>query len=814
MRVSLRWLARHVDLAGLEPARIAEDLTLSTAEVEGLARFAPQLSAVRVGYVKERVQHPNADKLSVCTVDLGGPELLQIVCGAPNVAAGQKVAVAPVGTRLPGDLDIKKAKIRGVESCGMICSESELELSDEKSGIWVLPGSARVGEPVAQALDLEDWVLEIDNKSLTHRPDLWGHRGLAGELAAIYRRELRPLDLSLPATGARAGHPVRVESAACPRYLALEIDGVRAERSPDWLRMLLIAVGQRPIDLLVDVSNFVMLDLGQPNHLFDRRRLSSAGIVVRMARAGETMRTLDGVERKLSTEDLLICSGEEPVALAGVMGGEGSKVEEGTRELLLEVATFHPTTIRRTALRHALRTDASARFEKHLDPNLPLAAAAHLVRTLRSIQPTLELPSRPTDAGDWRDPAHRLVLRRARVRQLLGVELPDEEIGSILARLGFGVRVKAPGVLEVDVPSARATKDVRIEEDLVEEVGRIHRYSAIPERALEGRIEPPPRDERRALVQKLEQRLAGAARFHEALCYSFLPDALLRALGLDALAHVELVNPALEGERRVRRGVLPSLLALLEKNRRQRAEVRLFEIGKGYLPELANERGEPREVHEAGLVWAAPRPAPGARFDAGVFPRLQAVLEDLLEAAGFERPRWRRASAESLPPYAHPGRAIEAVLGARGGGELAVALLAALEPGLHKPLGLAAELESEVALAALSLDALLASEPRPARFRPIPRLPGTKVDLAFAAPEGLRAGDLMAAIERAGRGQVASLELFDLFRGPSLGAGRKSLAFHVLLQSSERTFGEEDVQKFLERAEKAGATLGAELRRE
>jgi phenylalanyl-tRNA synthetase beta chain len=295
---------------------------------------------------------------------------------------------------------------------------------------------------------------------------------------------------------------VRIESEACSRYVALAIDGVRQQKTPLWRRTLLAAVGERPHDLLVDLSNFVMLDLGQPNHLFDRNRLSPEGIVVRTARAGERMTTLDGAEQRLTAEDLLICSGDEPVALAGVMGGEASKVGADTSRLLLEVATFHGTTIRRTAARLASRTQASARFEKGLDPTLPMQAAAHLVRTLRSFQPDVTLPAPPTDAGAWEDPTHVQRLRPERVRKLLGAAVPDDEIAGHLTRLGFGVE-RDGDAFAVRVPSFRATKDVTIEVDLVEEVGRMHRYANVPEAPLHGAIVPPPRDARRALQMPL-----------------------------------------------------------------------------------------------------------------------------------------------------------------------------------------------------------------------------------------------------------------------------------------------------------------------
>ena len=439
MFVSMKWLARHVDLEGITPQELADNLTLSTCEVEGLEPFAPHLSKVTVGHVLEREQHPDADKLGVCKVDVGAGDPLQIVCGAPNVGPGQRVAVATVGTVLPGDFKIKKSKIRGVESVGMICSVRELDLGDEHDGIWELPdvdgAPAPIGAPLAEALDLTDWVIEIDNKSLTHRPDLWGHRGIAREVAAIFERDLKPLDLTLPEIGGGAPFPVAVEDAACSRYLGLAIDGAENGMAPDWMRSLLLAVGQRPIDLLVDLSNFVMLDLGQPNHAFDRGALAAGGIVVRKAAAGESITTLDGEDRSLEESDLLITSGGEAVALAGIMGGEGSKVQAGTGQLLLECATFDATTVRRTSSRLALRTDSSARFEKTLDPTLPEKAAAHFARLLHDLQPGVTFPLALSDVGEWSDPATSIHVRGDVVRRDLGVDLDDAGIEDILTRL-------------------------------------------------------------------------------------------------------------------------------------------------------------------------------------------------------------------------------------------------------------------------------------------------------------------------------------------------------------------------------------------
>ena len=699
----------------------------------------------------------------------------------------------------------------------MICSVRELDLGDEHDGIWVLPDDARVGAPVADALDLEDWIIEIDNKSLTHRPDLWGHRGIAREVAAIYERELLPLDTSLPPTGGGTPYPVTIETSGCTRYLALPIDGVAPTSSPDWLRWLLLAVGQRPIDLLVDLSNFVMLDLGQPNHVFDRNRLDTLGggrgIVVREAREGETIETLDGMPRSLVPSDLLICAGDAPVALAGIMGGEDSKVGDETRSLLLEIATFKATTIRRTSSRLALRTDSSARFEKSLDPSLPLEAAGYFVRLLSEIVPGMELPAPVTDAGDWRDPASVIELRAERVCSALGKTLPTEEIARILERLAFGVETEGD-LLRVRIPSFRATKDITIEQDLVEEVGRVHRYGNIDERTLRLEITPPPVDRRRRLVRQLQDRLAGGARFHENLSYSFIEDDLLAKLGELDRPHVSVINPVVQSQARIRRNVAPSLLPALEANRRNRDDVRLFEIGKAYEPEHANERGEPRERHFLALAWAGLPPGKKARWDESRLIGLQSIVNDLVRDRGRGRTRW---SAEGeRPSWAHPGKCLFLELDGAvrpDGKNATVAVIAELEPGIRSELGLSGDLDSEVALAEICLDALLGAEPGGAGYRPLPRFPGIKVDVAVSVPESMRAGDLVELIEQAGKKQVVDTELFDLYRGASIGEGRKSLAFHVLLQSEKKTLTDKDEQKFLQRFEKLVSEAGGELRK-
>jgi len=849
MFISYRWLSRHVDLAGVSARDLARDLTLQTAEVEGVEPFAPALADVVVGHVLSREKHPDADKLGICKVDLGplndGGEPFQIVCGAPNVGPGQLVAVARIGARLPvaggepGEtFKIKKSKIRGVESCGMICSERELGLGDEHDGIWVLPQSPEgnndlIGLPVADALGSidghYDWIIEIDNKSLTHRPDLWGHRGIAGEIAAIRGIQLKPIATELPACGDAAGTSVKVESKGCSRYVGIAIDGLENGKSPEWMRHLLLATGQRPIDLFVDISNFVMLDMAQPNHLFDRGALAADGIVVRDAKDGETIQTLDGEERKLTPADILITSGGEGVALAGIMGGEGSKVQEGTTSLLLELATFDAATVRRTSARLGLRSDSSARFEKSLDPTLPMKAAAHMLSLLAELQPNMTLPSAPSEDGDWNDPAMEVDLRPARARAVLGLDetqLSDERIEAMLTSLGFKVVVVGDH-LAVSVPSARSTKDIGIEEDLIEEVGRVFRYDRIPERRLIAELAPVARDERRYLVRRIADRLAGSAEFHEAMSYSFLPESLVENLGIADAPCVRVKNPAAEGLERIRRTVAPSLLGFVRGNLRRVAgdggALRLFEIGKGYLPELPHDdAAEPKEIHEVALLLARPGVASGdpADFASSSIFRLKAVVADLLvhleraarDLDGKSGLDWSvPTEGMGLEPYCHPGKTMVACA---SGSDTALALVSELEPGVAAALGLTGDEACDVAFATVSIDALVEAPKEALVHRALPRFPGVKVDVALALDEATPAGDVERALVQSGKGLVKDLELFDLYTGPNVGDGKKSLAWHVLLQSDTKTLGEKDMNKFLKRVEGAAGRLGGELRSE
>lgn len=800
MKLSLRWLSRHVDLAGIEPKQILADLTMGTAEIEGLHRFGEGLEPLLVGHVRRCEKHPDADKLSVCEVDVGRGRPVQIVCGAPNVRAGQRVVVILPGETLPaagakGALKIKVGRIRGVESHGMICSESELALSDEHDGILVLPEDTPVGARFVDAFAVQDWVFEIDNKSINHRPDLWGHHGFARELAAIHGRELRPVcvPVPLPATG-RKVDVVIADTAACPRYCGLVIDGVTAGPSPHELRWQLAAVGQRAISLPVDLTNYVMLDLGQPMHAFDARHVGPGPIRVRFAKPGERITTLDGVKRELVAEDLLICSGDRPEALAGIMGGVGTMVAPDTDSLFLESANFRAAVVRRTSMRLGLRTDASARFEKAQDPANAELAVHHYLQLLQRYCPTAVAAGPLVDPAGFRPEPRRIALRRSRLQLKLGVRLDDDKVASILRGLQFDV-VPTPAGWDVGVPTWRATKDVAIEDDLVEEVGRMFRYDNIPERPLVGTITLPPRNEELYLVRRLLEVACLELGCSEAYNYTFTPDAVLDACGALDHAYVQVKNPVAPESGRVRRHVLPSLLASLRQNLRQHAEVRLCEHGKGYHAEMRDGHRLPHEVRELAVVFAR---AAGEH----PFGELRESIRTLLLRAGHPG-EMQRVWHGKDQPWVHPTRAVAID---RDGSP--VGYVAHLHPAIAR----AMDLPVTTAIACLDVRALLANGRKIARYQPVPTFPVLPVDVALLVDESAQVATVAEFLRTTGRKLVRDVQLFEVYRGDNLPAGKKSLNFTVTLGADDRTLTDEDEGRFLGKVREQAGTIGAELR--
>ena len=794
MLISINWLNRYVDLKGQSPEEIRDHLTLSTAEVEEITTFGEGLEELVVGHVLTREKHPDADKLSVCTVDVGaGGEPLQIVCGAPNVAAGQRVVVIQPGQKLPDGTKIKKGKIRGQISMGMICSESELGLSEDHDGILTLEKDYSPGVEFHRVVPFLDHVLEIDNKSINHRPDLWGHYGIARELAAILGLDLKPLGSPIPFPSEGDSVDVSIEDlAACPRYAGVCISGVQATRSPDWLRYLLHAVGQRSINLLVDLTNFVMLDLGQPMHAFDRRQVKG-DIVVRRARPGESMTTLDDMPRELAEEDLLITSGGEPVALAGIMGGQGSMVEDDTTDLFLESATFHAATVRRASVRLGLRTDSSARFEKTLDPSMAELGIQRFLGMLQDLCPSAA-PSGPlSDPAQWRYDPIVIHLRKARLDLKLGIVIEDQQVRSILESLEFEVRDADDG-FDVTVPSMRASKDIGIEDDLIEEVGRMFRYDNIPEVPLLSMVSVPHRDEELYLARDLRRAAALELGANEVYNYSFQPDALLEAVGASQFEYTIVSNPVAPEICRMRRHVLPSLLSNLGANLRFRDSVRLFEGGKGYHPESRDQDGLPHEVHEVAIAFA--------RRSGSDYPALRSGLVSMLRRQGFELQLEELMGHTDLP-WIHPGMTVALTSGAD-----VLGYVGTLHPQVARNL----DLPRGVAIANIDLRQLMRVERRDRAFLEMSRFPTQPVDVALLVPSGVQVKTCADFLRAVGRKLVVDVELFEVYRGEGLPAGTKSLNFTVTLGASDRTLDSKDEEKYLSKIRERCGEVDAELR--
>lgn len=802
MRVSLKWLADYVNVT-LPPKELAHRLTMAGLEVETVHEVGGDWDEelITVGQVVSVEPHPNADRLRLATVDLGAGERMTVVCGAPNVAAGQKVAFARAGaTLIDGKTGkpavLKPATIRGIESAGMVCSERELGLSDEHEGILVLPDDAPVGAPLARYLG--DAILDIDLKP--NRPDCLSMVGVAREVAALTGQTLREPEH----TYVDVDEPVAQKTAVtiadphlCFRYIAGVIEDVRVDASPRWMQERLIAAGMRPINNVVDITNYVMLEVGQPLHAFDFAKLRGGRIVVRRARPGETMTTLDGVERALAPEMLVIADAEVPVALAGVMGGYDSEVTAGTTTVLLESANFHPVNIRRTATALKARTEASTRFEKGLSAELALVGARRAMklfveltgaRALHGFVDSYPAPARPV----------HVELTRTRLRQVLGVDLPTSQVRGALTALGFGCKWQPPERYEVRVPYWRT--DVRIPDDVVEEVARVVGYEQIPTKGLGGTVPPREVQPRRELRERLRDALA-AAGMQEVISYSLTTVEALRLVvppeELATYPPLRVVNPVSQEHQYLRPVLRASVLQTLAANARQReGEIALFEAAKGFVPQ---PEGPPDErEHIVGVVcgrredrWGHPTDEPVDFYDA------KGYLEAALETLGI------RATYESAAAFGMvPGRAAEVWVAGRKVGTIGQ---------VHPSVAQAFDLDQDVYLFELLVDELLPLVGGVRRYQSVSRFPPVVQDLALLVDRGTTAASVGALIEQ--HPLVREARIFDVYEGERIPAGKKSLAFSVTYQSAEGTLTDEAVAEARRSiVERLRRELGAELR--
>ena len=794
MKFTLNWLKEYTDL-DLPVDVLADKLTMLGLEVDSVDELYGELDVIKVARIINVRPHPDADRLTLCDVTVG-EETFQVVCGAPNARPELLTAIALPGITMAGDFKVKKAKIRGQESSGMLCSEKDLGISEDHEGIMELPDTVVPGQSLSEALALRDTLIEVD---LTpNRPDCTSVIGIAREVAGFTNRKMDlPVKNDLPElTGEGVPFSVEVlDPEDCPRYAARLLKNVTIGPSPWWLRKRLLSIGLRPINNVVDITNLVMLEYGQPLHAFDFDRLGGGKIIVRRALPGEDIVTLDGEKRKLDPEMLLICDADKPVAVAGVMGGENSEVIDPTTDILLESACFNPISVRRTARNLNLGTEASYRFERGVDPELAPRAMERAVQLLVEIAGA-EAVANGYDCISGITARETLKLRVSRTNDILGLQLDSLEIARCLESIELQVIQEDDDTLLVTPPSFRI--DLEREIDLIEEVARLQGYNEIP---ITMPVVPMSFPEQQPVLE-LRKKLAAmlvSQGFYEAINYSFVDEKYFDQLQLDnddpVRNAVALLNPLSEDQKIMRTMMLPSLLQNISRNTsRQNNDIRLFEIGKVFHP-VADEPLPNENMRLAGVLSGRQHPgssllhfetAPVDVYDC------KGIVEMILQEVRLSEAAVTVTGNKinDVPSYIQPDSYIVFQVG-----DKVLGTIGRIDTGVLKTFGI----KQDVFFFDLDLDMITELEPEPISFKQLPKFPSVDRDIALVVPEAVGAGDLLLAVNNARESLVESVEIFDVYRGDSVGAGKKSVAITLTYRSAGQTLDDNKVNKVHQR---------------
>lgn len=799
MKLPLSWLREYVDCE-LSPRELASLLTFSGTEVEGIKTIGGDFAGLVVGEVLHVERHPNADRLTVCQVN-DGVATLTVVCGAPNVTAGIKVPLATIGATLPNGLKIKKAKVRGVESFGMLCAADELGLSEDHSGLMMLPADTRTGVPFSEIAGPPETVLELE--VTPNRPDCLSVIGMAREVAALLGKPLKiptPVLKEESAAVQSLASVVVEDAAGCPRYTGRVLKGITIAPSPQWMQRRLSAAGIRPINNVVDITNYVMLECGQPLHAFDFELLDGRQIIVRRARVGETMSTLDGAPRELTPEMLLIADARRPVAVAGVMGGAGSGIRDVTKTVLLESAYFKPTDVRKTSKQMGLSSESSYRFERGVDiGNVEWAsrrAAELMVELAGGVAAKGVIDVFPVE------PVHgRVPLRFDRVRDLLGVEISNDKIISIFTALGFGIVTREAARCVVDVPAFRV--DVAQEADLIEEVARIYGLDKVPSPTPVAKIVPGADDAPSRAILALRENLIGLG-LSETMNYSFLSEKLLELVGYGETAkRVVLPNPISADHTVLRDSLIPQMIETLGKNRaRQAGEAALFELGRVF---FKNAEGRNAETERLGIGLMGPVGRAGMAKakpvqEAEMFQWIRGILESLARAqhvAAVSRGGLCRLDMELKPlsgPCFEKGRAVTLWLAGACAGVMGL-----VSGRLRNEWRMA----DPAAVLELDLAPFLQNVLRVPLAHGLAAFPSVDRDVALVVDDGITHEAILKSVWAAAPVELIDIRLFDVYRGESLGKGRKSMAYSLTYRSKEKTLTDEVANTFHDKVKAA-----------
>lgn len=800
MQVPLSWLKDYVDI-DISPEELGEMLTMAGLELEALEYKAKCLDKVLVAQIKDISPHPNADRLSLCDVTDGANDY-KIVCGATNMKSGDKVAFATIGANLPPSLkypeglEIKKTKIRGEVSEGMLCAEDELGLSEESEGIMILHDSFVLGSKLVDELDIEDVIFEIG--ITPNRPDCLSVLGIAREIAAILGKELKPPNFSLNESEGKISRLATVEirdKVGCPRYSCRVIQDVKIVPSPTWLKTKLQAAEIRSINNVVDITNYVLLEFGQPLHAFDYDLLNDKKILVRLANDGEEIETLDSVKRTLTKEDLLICDAERPIALAGVMGGANSEVTQNTRNILLESAYFNPVRVRRTSKRTGLRSESSYRFERGVDPNgvtRALDRAAELIRDLGEGK----LAKGNIDVYPQVIEPVEMQVSINKVNDILGTQIQFGEVIDILQSLDFEVLVSGEDKILVRVPTFRV--DITREIDVIEEVGRLYGYNNVSLVAPTVEMFTDQTDPARLANSKLRDLFISNG-FFEAVNYSFEYPELLHLF--DDKRGLKLLNPLTVESSEMRTYLLAGLLKNIKLNlSRQVQEIRLFETGKVFYPKRKGQL--PKEEKRFAAVATGRRQPEVWNSEEFDFFDLKSVLDRGMNVLSLG-PKIRYEYEHDIK-FLHPGKSSKIYLDGKD-----IGFIGELHPDYFEKF----EIEKRVYVLEINLDEVVEKYSKiKFEFMPLSKVPSVRRDIALIVDQKVTAGEVLDQMKKVSD-LVEKTWVFDVFQGKSVGEGKKSLGISMLLRSGRETLTDEEANKVQDIAlNKLHSSLGAELR--
>lgn len=788
-------LTEALKLQGHTAAQLQELFTIRTAEVEGIERPGDKLQHVVTGKIVEYEKIPNSDKLHRATIDIGTKKIQLIFGSVHAVQAGWIIPIALPGAVMSNGTTIKKTKLLGMESEGMIADDKELGIENTQEGLTIFPPETPLGIPIADALDLRDIILEIDNKSLTHRPDLWGHYGIAREFAAILETKLLPYEKAVKMT------PVAPQNASskkllkitvanaeiCSRFTACIVQGIQIKESPQWLKRDLIAIGIRPVNNVVDITNYIMHELGQPMHAYDRTRVKTDHLEIRYAKAGESIETIDHKSRTLSPHDPMITNGKELLTIAGIMGGADSEISDTTTEIILEAANWHPSIVRLSSQRHSLRTEAVQRFEKHLDPTMTMSAIMRALHLLKEVCPEAKLEGDIVDIYPNPIKEKIVTVSPQRIQQKIGAIITESEIENILKRLGFGVKS-----LTITIPTWRATNDISHEDDIVEEVARLYGYEKIPEHIPELPIRLPRPNAARKLEYSCRAIFSRDLGFTETSHYSFYSRDDLQKAHLPEDLHLQVANYLSLDQTHMQISLIPNLLKTIAKNLRFKKSFKLYEIGRTHTNEHTYF---PREetILAAAIVGETTEKT---LLDA------KGALEIIMNKLGV--PITERQKGTDFCPTAHPHRRLDYATPTAP-----IARVYELSPLIAKNFDIDENIK--VAIIEINLTKIGNEHLRERKYKTIPRFPGIDFDVSLLVDKTVPAGTIQAGIEQTAPDLISETTLFDHYEGPHTPAGKKSLAFHIRLQADDRTLTDDEMkateQKIHHYIESIGGTV-------